>query len=260
MQNIKELAISLFNLENPLPSKSGGAHEISLDSGRKWDELPEQMPDGDTPLAKYVDHTLLKAEATKADVANLCKEANTYQFKSICINPSMVKAAKYHLEGPLLCTVVGFPLGTHETSIKVAETRLAIEQGAQEIDMVINIGALKAKEYDLVLADIAAVADVCHQAKIILKTIIETALLNKTEKIIACLIAKKAGSDFVKTSTGLSSAGATVEDIELMRQIVGPKVGVKASGGVRNRADALKMLQAGANRIGTSSGIIIVEG
>lgn len=210
-------------------------------------------------LAAYIDHTLLKPDATKEQIEKLCLEAKEYQFASVCINPSYVKLAYQllHQEAVKVCTVVGFPLGATTSAVKAFETSKAIEEGALEIDMVINIGALKNKEYGIVEADIAAVVEAA-QGRLV-KVIIETCLLTQDEKEIACQLAKKAGAHFVKTSTGFSTGGALVEDIQLMRATVGEELGVKASGGVRDLSTAIKMIEAGANRIGTSSGISIVN-
>jgi len=209
-------------------------------------------------LNQFIDHTLLRADATKNEIKKLCKEADEHHFKAVCVNPFFVKLAKFHCNYSNICSVIGFPLGANTLDTKIFETRKAIEQGANEIDMVINIGLLKAKDYALVIDEIFQLKQICHKFNAILKVIIETALLDRSEKIIACLLAKKAGADFVKTSTGFSTGGATVEDVMLMRQLVGVKMGVKASGGVRTRRDAINMLKAGANRIGTSNGITIM--
>jgi deoxyribose-phosphate aldolase len=215
----------------------------------------------DIQIAKMIDHTLLKANATKEEVIKLCKEAKKYGFASVCINPIWVKTAAELLKNTniAVCTVIGFPLGANTTEIKVFETKNAIENGATEIDMVINVGALKDKENKLVLKDIQSVVEMA-KGKAIVKVIIETCLLNEEEKIRACEISVQAGANFVKTSTGFSSGGATAEDVKLMRSIVGPNIGVKASGGIRSKEDLKKMADAGANRIGASSGVEIVKG
>lgn len=212
-------------------------------------------------IAKYIDHTLLKADATAAEVEKLCQEAREYDFKTVCLNPVWVEYAKELLEGTDvgITTVIGFPLGANTPEIKVAEAKQAVENGAADVDMVINIGALKNEDYDTVLNDIKAVVDEVA-GKAIVKVIIETSLLTKAEKVRASELAKEAGADFVKTSTGFSTGGATVEDVQLMRATVGPNMGVKASGGVRSYEDAIAMIEAGATRIGASSGIAIVEG
>lgn len=210
-------------------------------------------------LAALIDHTLLRADATAADIRQLCAEARKYRFASVCVNPYWVPLAAAELSGsPVkVCTVVGFPLGANPTATKVAETQNAVRQGADEIDMVINIGELKGGNYDAVRDDIAAVGEAAHQGRAILKVILETALLDDRQKVIASTIAKEAGADFVKTSTGFLGGVATVEDVALMRRAV--TIGVKASGGIRTAADARKMVEAGATRLGTSSGINIIR-
>lgn len=212
-------------------------------------------------IAQYIDHTILNADAVKTDIERICKEAIEYNFKTVCIQPYWVPYAKELLAGSEvgITTVIGFPLGANSTKIKVAETKQAIEDGATEVDMVINIGALKNEDYETVLNDIKAVVDAAA-GKAGVKVIIETSLLTKPEKVRACELAKEAGADFVKTSTGFSTGGATLEDVRLMRATVGPEMGVKASGGVRSYQDAIAMIEAGATRIGASSGIAIVEG
>jgi len=212
-------------------------------------------------IANMIDHTLLKPDVTENEIMNLIEEAKQYHFASVCINPYWVPLAAKNLQGSdvKVCTVIGFPLGSTTTAVKVFEAEEAINNGAHEIDMVINIGLLKAGEDAKVEADIKAVADAAH-GKALLKVIIETCLLNDDEKQRACQLAVNAGADFVKTSTGFSTGGATVEDVALMRKVVGDKCGVKASGGVRNKADLDKMAAAGANRIGASSGVKIMQG
>jgi len=210
-------------------------------------------------LAKTIDHTLLKPDATATQILKLCDEAKTWHFASVCVNPSRIALAAEALKDSDVtpCCVVGFPLGAIPSRSKAAETAVAVADGAREIDMVINVGAAKDGDWALVESDIAAVKAACGEAK--LKVIIETCLLTDEEKVQACLAAKRAGADFVKTSTGFSKAGATVEDVRLMRKTVGPDMGVKAAGGIHNRAEALAMLEAGATRIGASSGIAIVS-
>lgn len=212
-------------------------------------------------LSKYIDHTLLKADAKDDEVLKLCKEAKEYGFFSVCINPSFIELAKKELEKSdvKVCTVIGFPLGATTTETKEFETKDAINKGAHEIDMVINISRLKAKDYEYTLKDIKAVVNAAKD-KALVKVIIETCLLTDEEKVKACEIAKEAGADFVKTSTGFSTGGATKEDIALMRKTVGDGMGVKASGGVRTYEDAVKMIENGASRIGASSSIAIATG
>jgi deoxyribose-phosphate aldolase len=212
--------------------------------------------------AKLIDHTLLKAEATPADIEKLCAEARKYGFYSVCVNSSFVKQARQLLrDTPVkVCAVVGFPLGAMEPQIKALEARKALRDGAAEIDMVINIGALKAKDDVLVLRDIRGVVESCKEGRARCKVILETSLLNDEEKVRACQLSMKANADFVKTSTGFSTGGATVEDIALMARTVAPrKLGVKASGGVRTYADLVKFVQAGATRVGCSSSVRIIE-
>lgn len=213
-------------------------------------------------LAGYIDHTLLKPEASEAEILKVCAEAAEYQFKSVCVNPIWVKTVKNALRGSgvLTCSVIGFPLGATPTDVKVFEARGAVLDGADEIDMVINIAAARARDKGALVDDIRAVAETVHAGEAILKVIIETALLDDAQKVLACEAAVEAGADFVKTSTGFNGGGATVEDVTLMRRTVGPQLGVKASGGVRSLADAQAMIAAGATRIGASSGIAIVKG
>jgi deoxyribose-phosphate aldolase len=213
-------------------------------------------------IASFIDHTLLKPEASEADILKVCSEAAEYRFKSVCVNPIWVKTAKTALKGSgvLTCSVVGFPLGATPTDVKTFEARGAVLDGADEIDMVINIAAARAGDKGALVEDITAVAEAVHASDAILKVIIETALLDDDQKVLACKAAVEAGADFVKTSTGFNGGGATVEDIALMRRTVGPDLGVKASGGVRSLADAQAMIAAGATRIGASSGIAIVKG
>ncbi len=231
---------------------SAGAERVSSHLGT--------IPD-DLSVANYIDHTLLKPEATRDQVTQLCFEARKYNFASVCVNPTHVKLCADLLRGsPVkVCSVIGFPLGANTPEIKAAETQQAISEGATEIDMVINIGALKDRNLELVARDILSVVKPVHAAGSLLKVIIETALLTDEEKQIACLLAKEAGADFVKTSTGFSTAGATVEDVALMRRTVGPLLGVKAAGGVRTREDLDKMVKAGATRVGASAGVRIVQ-
>lgn len=213
-------------------------------------------------IAGMIDHTLLKADATKEEITKLAFEAKEYSFASVCVNPTWVKTAAELLAGSpevKVCTVIGFPLGATTPETKAFETKNAIENGATEVDMVINIGALKDHNDDLVEKDIRAVVEAA-KGKALTKVIIETSLLKDEEKVRACELAVKAGADYVKTSTGFSTGGATAADIQLMRKTVGPDLGVKASGGVRSREDALAMIEAGATRIGASAGIAIVKG
>jgi deoxyribose-phosphate aldolase len=213
-------------------------------------------------LAKYIDHTALKPETTAGEVDQLCEEAEQYHFATVCVNPSWVRRAADNLRGSevKVCSVIGFPFGATTAEIKAMEARRAIRDGAREVDMVINIGALKSGDHPTVLTEMEKVVDSAHEAGAIVKVIIETSLLTDEEKVIASAMAKKAKADFVKTSTGFSDGGATVYDVALMRETVGPDMGVKASGGVRTASDVEDMIAAGATRIGASAGVQIVGG
>lgn len=212
-------------------------------------------------IGRMIDHTLLKPDASQDQIAQLCYEARTHHFASVCVNPAHVRLAAQLLKGSdvAVCTVVGFPLGATPPTVKAFETQQAIRDGATEIDMVINIGALKSEDYRVVYEDIAAVVRAAHAGNALVKVIIEAALLTDEEKIIACQLTKVADADYVKTSTGFGPGGATVEDVALMRRVVGPDMGVKAAGGVRNYSDAQAMIAAGATRIGASAGVSIVK-
>jgi deoxyribose-phosphate aldolase len=236
-----------------MPVVSAGADRIASTLGI--------LPDDDK-LAHMIDHTMLKPDASQDEIAQLCYEARKYNFASVCVNPAYVKLCSELLAGSevLVCTVVGFPLGATPTEVKVFETQQAIREGATEVDMVINVGALKSKDYELVERDIASVANACHAGNAILKVIIEAALLTDEEKVAACQLAKVAQADFVKTSTGFGPGGATPEDVALMRHVVGPTIGVKAAGGIRSFEDAQKMIAAGASRIGASASVKIIQG
>jgi deoxyribose-phosphate aldolase len=232
---------------------SAGASRLTSQLGN----IPE-----DPDIASMIDHTMLKPDATADQIAQLCYEARKFKFASVCVNPTHVKLCAELLQGsPVkVCTVIGFPLGASAPEVKAFEAQTALKDGATEIDMVINIGALKAGDLTQVAQDIHEVVKVGHAAGAIVKVIIETSLLNDEEKVTACLLSKEAGADFVKTSTGFSGGGATVEDINLMRKVVGPNMGVKASGGVRDFEDARNMVKAGATRLGASAGVKIVQG
>lgn len=212
-------------------------------------------------IARYIDHTLLKPDASQDQIAQLCYEARTYGFASVCVNPAQVKLCAQLLKDSdvKVCTVVGFPLGATPGTVKAYETQQAIRDGATEIDMVINVGALKSQDYVTVKEDIGAVVRAAHAGNALVKVIIEAALLTDEEKVIASHLSKLAGADFVKTSTGFGPGGATAEDVALMRKVVGPDIGVKAAGGVRNFADAQTMIAAGATRLGASAGVRIVK-
>lgn len=235
--------------------------EVAGDPAEEEQPRPEQRPVAELPVARLIDHTALKPETTQQEIVELCTEARTYDFASVCVNPTFVPlAAALLADSPVeITTVVGFPLGANRTGVKVFETEQAIQDGATEIDMVINIGALKAQDYQTVLEDIAAVVQAAHRGGAIVKVIIETALLTDEEKAIASRLAKTAGADYVKTSTGFGPGGATVEDVALMRETVGPEMGIKAAGGIRSYEDAQQMVAAGATRLGASAGVKIAQ-
>jgi len=245
--------ISAHNyLERVRPVVNAGADRIASTLGI--------MPT-DGSLPHMIDHTLLKPDATQDQIAQLCYEARKYGFASVCVNPTNVGLCTQLLKGSGIpvCTVVGFPLGATSTEVKVFEAQQAIRDGAIEVDMVINVGALKSRDYELVERDVASIARACHAGNAILKVIIEAALLTDEEKVVACQLVKVAGADFVKTSTGFGPGGATLEDVALMRRVVGPTMGVKAAGGIRTYEDAQKMIAAGASRIGASASVKIVQ-
>jgi deoxyribose-phosphate aldolase len=227
--------------------------------------LPELVlppgPANQTSIADWIDHTLLKPEATPGQVEQLCRETLEFNFAAVCINPIYVNlcASLLRESSVKVCTVIGFPLGATPTRVKVAETRACLEMGAREIDMVLPVGLLRAGLLESVSEDIQAVCETAHAQNAILKVIFENALLDNTQKIQACLLCLDAGADFVKTSTGFGPGGATLADVELMRRVVGPEMGVKAAGGVRSLADARAFLSAGANRLGTSAGVKIMQ-
>ncbi len=220
------------------------------------------MLPADTSIASMIDHTLLKPDASEAQIAQLCHEARKYSFAAVCVNPAHVKLCAQLLKGSAVrvCTVVGFPLGATPPEVKAYETQQALDDGATEIDMVINIGALKGKDYALVARDIATVVATAHAGDAIVKVIIEAALLTDEEKVIASKLSKEAGADFVKTSTGFASGGATAADVALIRRAVGPQMGIKAAGGIRTYAEARQMIEAGATRIGASASVKIIQG
>jgi deoxyribose-phosphate aldolase len=232
---------------------SNGAERISY-SG-EGAEVPRD-------LARYIDHTLLRPDATAADIDKLCEEARSYGFAAVCVNPTWVQRCARNLRGSgvRVASVIGFPFGAGTTEVKAAEARRAIRDGAREIDMVINVGALKSGDYELVRRDIEKVADACREAGALSKVIIEAAYLTDEEKVVSSHLAKAAKADFVKTSTGFGPGGATVHDVLLMRETVGPKLGVKAAGGIRSAEDAREMIAAGATRIGASASVQIVTG
>ncbi len=237
------------------------AEEIYRKIAKENNGAMNKAVDNNSDLASLIDHTLLKPEATETDIRKVCEEAVQYKFKSVCVNTHYVALVARLVAGSgvLTCGVVGFPLGAMTSRAKVDETYDAIKNGANEIDMVINIGALKSGDWNIVKRDIEGVTNAAR-GRALVKVILETSLLTDEEKIKACTIAKMAGADFVKTSTGFNKGGATIEDIKLMRSVVGPNMGVKASGGVRDTETARAMIAAGATRIGTSSGIAIIKG
>jgi deoxyribose-phosphate aldolase len=224
--------------------------------------FPKAFKPLDGAVTKYIDHTLLKTEATPAQIEQICEEARKFNFAAVCVNSIFAPRAYRALQGSDVktCCVVGFPLGASPTAVKVTETEIAIGAGAAEIDMVMAVGLLKGGELQAVLDDIRGVAEACHNSGAILKVILEMGLLTTREKILSCLLSQEAGADFVKTSTGFFAGGATVNDVELMRRVVGPSMGVKAAGGVRSLEDVHAMLQAGATRLGSSSGVKIAQG
>jgi deoxyribose-phosphate aldolase len=254
--------------------QDAGASAVDLSAGNYFDRVQPFVSAGADRLAStlgiaptdgrvshMIDHTLLKPDATQDQVAQLCYEAKKHSFASVCVNPSYVKLCADLLKDTdvLVCTVIGFPLGATSTESKAFEAQKALRDGATEVDMVINVGGLKSRDYELVERDIAAVARAVHAGGAILKVIIEAALLTDEEKVAACQLAKVAGADFVKTSTGFGPGGATAEDVALMRRVVGIGMGVKASGGIRSYADAKKMIAAGASRIGASASVKIAQ-
>lgn len=232
-----------------------------VEAGADRVSASERLTKVDPALAQLIDHTILKPEATAEDIRKVCREARGYGFASVCVNPYWVPLVAKELQGSdvKVCTVVGFPLGATSTAAKVCEAELALRDGAQEIDMVMNVGALKGGDYAAVESDIRLVAETCHKHGALLKVILETALLDDPEKAIACALAKLAGADYVKTSTGFSKHGATAADVALMRRVVGEGMGVKASGGIRTLEDLKAMTAAGATRIGASASVKIVE-
>ncbi|HWZ32846.1 MAG TPA: deoxyribose-phosphate aldolase [Bryobacteraceae bacterium] len=226
-----------------------------------FDTLTVDSQTSNLPVARIIDHTLLRPEATAAEIRKVCQESRLYGFATVCVNPHWVRLVAQELAGSAVkvCSVIGFPLGANMMAIKVSETEAALQAGAQEIDMVLNIGELRAGNHDTVGDEIRAVVNAAHAGGAIVKVILETALLDDHQKVAACKLAKTAGADFVKTSTGFGPGGATVHDVELMRKTVGPEMGVKASGGIRTLEDLKKMVAAGATRIGASASVKIVE-
>jgi deoxyribose-phosphate aldolase len=239
----------------PAVANPAAPHGAPVDGASRRATIPA------SDLARYIDHTLLKPEATLAQVERLCDEAAQHQFHSVCVNSSWARLCAGRLAGTSVrvCVVAGFPLGAMDARSKAFEAHTAVSDGAHEIDMVLNVGAVKGRDLERAREDVLAVRRACG-AGVVLKVILETCLLTDEEKVLACQIAKDAGADFVKTSTGFGKAGATVEDVALMRRTVGPKLGVKAAGNVRSYDDAVAMIEAGATRLGTSSGVLLVAG
>ncbi len=256
IENIISQVIAEKNIAARPFSYDAANELLSFGASRVGAEGPTCPPKYE--LAKWIDHTLLKPEATQADIEKICKEANEHHFASVCINPTWVPLAYKMMRGgpSKVCTVIGFPLGATFPEVKARETERAIEEGADEVDMVVNIGALKSGDYDLVERDIRAVVRAAGRR--VVKVILETCLLTDEEKVKACAIAQHAGANFVKTSTGFSKGGATVTDVALMRKVVGASMGVKASGGVHSYEEACKMVEAGATRIGASASVAII--
>ncbi|MBZ5602273.1 MAG: deoxyribose-phosphate aldolase [Acidobacteriia bacterium] len=250
-------------MRRPVHGLKGAADSTCYDeaSARPRGHKRSQSVDQKNSIAALIDHTLLKPEATAEEIRKVCAEARQYGFASVCVNPYWVPLVASELAGCAVkvCTVIGFPLGASMTSVKVAETQAAIAAGAREIDMVENVGELRGGNRDAVREDMRAVVEASHARGAIVKVILETALLNDDQKVAACLAAKAAGADFVKTSTGFGPGGATEHDVALMRRTVGAEMGVKASGGIRTLDDLKKMVAAGATRIGASAGVKIVE-
>lgn len=259
MKEIKEIAVKLFGPNHKCGC--GGGHEICLDCHVCRVDEPNQLWDENLPISDYLDATILKADAVEADIKSLCDYAAKSQCKAVCINSHFLPFAKSRLKDKVAsCTVINFPLGSGTNLAVLAEAEAVLDEDIHELDMVQNLPALRSGYWQEAYQGILEVKKACEENGSLLKVIIETCFLSREQIIISCLIAKKAGADFVKTSTGFGSGGATVENIKLMRKIVGPKLGVKASGGVRTREDALAMLKAGANRIGTSNAKAIIEG
>ena len=259
MKNIKDKAINLFNIIKYKKCRCEAAHEVCLGCNQCHLHKKKQIIEDFEDLNQYIDHTLLRADTQTQDIIKLCQEAEKYSFKSVCIHPSFIITATKYLESATICSVVGFPLGGNTTDTKFYEVSTCVDLGAREIDMVVNISNIKEGNNVAVHDEISMIAEYCSLNHIILKIIIETCLLTTEEIIRVCLIAKKAGAHFIKTSTGFSSKGAEEETVKLIRDVVGSYLGVKASGGIKTREDALKMLKAGANRIGTSSSIEIIS-
>ena len=259
MTNVKDIAMIMFSLEADFRCKEAGEHIVCLACNKCRDNYEDQVVTDLTTINQYIDHTLLKSNATTSEIYQLCDEADNFRFKSVCVNPAFINLLRDYTFPPPICTVIGFPLGANTSETKTFEAKNAIILGVSEIDMVINIGALKEDNHQYIYDEICQIANLCADSNVVLKVILETCLLSEIEIVKGCLIAKKAGADFVKTSTGFSKAGADTKTVELMRRVVGKKIGVKASGGIKTKTDALAMFKAGANRIGTSNSVNIMK-
>ena len=259
MKDIKEIALNLFSLDAEIYCKETPEHHACLFCNKCRDGNEDQLVTDFSTISQYIDHTLLRANATSSDIYQLCDEADSYRFKNVCVNPTFINLLRNYTFPPPICTVIGFPFGANTTETKTFETKNAIVLGVEEIDMVMNIGALKEDSHQYILDEICQIANLCNDNNVLLKVILETCLLTEDEIIKACLIAKKAGACFVKTSTGFSVKGAEVDTVKLMREVVGAKMGVKASGGITTKDEALAMLVAGANRLGTSNSVEIMS-
>lgn len=253
MESLKNIAIEVLGRNEKRMCSCGGGHEVCLRCSVCRVKEEDKLALDFEHLAQYIDHTLLKPEATSEEIITLCEEADYYKTKSVCVNPIYVDLAHKNLKEALTCTVVGFPLSNSLTSTIVQEASTAIAQGATEVDMVLKVGWLKDKEYQKILTEISIIAQTCHANGAILKVILENCLLTDEEIVVAAILAKKAGVDFIKTSTGFNKSGAELKDVELMRKVMGPKFGIKAAGGIRDRKTAIAMLKTGANRIGASA-------
>lgn len=260
--DIKKFVTSFWSLDEDKLAKCEGSHQVCIECPvcryESGSPAVVPVPRLKRAIAPYIDHTLLKPDARTVDIIKLCQEAREYNFASVCVNPYYVRLARGEMDWRTVCTVVGFPLGACTTNIKIAECKEALRDRASEIDMVINIGELKDEGYNYVQAEIEELAEICHEHQALLKVIIETCLLSDDEKVIASLLAKKAGADFVKTSTGFLKDGATVADVRLIRETVGKYMGIKAAGGIRDFDTARALISAGANRIGASASLKII--
>ncbi|PID27912.1 MAG: deoxyribose-phosphate aldolase [Candidatus Cloacimonadota bacterium] len=255
--NIKKIALDLFDLDENRKCRCGGEHEICLQCVYCRFGEKDQLAETDN-LACLIDHTALKAVSSEEDINKLCDEAEKYKFASVCINPTNIEHAKERLKTVPVCTVIGFPLGANTAQAKIMETSDACKSGAEEIDMVINIAGMLDKKYDKVYNEIKRIADTCRNHGSLLKVIFENCYLTQEDIVKAALISKKAGAEFIKTSTGFGTSGAKTEDVRLMRRVAGPKIGVKAAGGIRDAETAVSMIKAGANRIGASASLSII--